>query len=1449
MKKTQMVSAGIAFVLAITFTSHAQEMAMPVQAGIISPTDATVEDVRSMSDLEVMLKAVEATTPLSAAAVPESGNFYSAQNPDWPPLPGNIDKVPCWPLDTNMFLLDDRAVNYAAPLKQTVKAGKMMALDAPFPGGDGGGSTNSYSPSYLTPVDYGTNLWIAKFAVTSSNAVGTLSNSLADVLYEVQYKNDLTSPQWLSTGFFILGSELTNWTAMSLPGVSLTNNAFFRIRSWASSDGSGLPDWWELEYFGTTGINPNAQDPAGDGWSNWQKFQMGLNPNVFYTPPAPQGVTVNYNANNGSVSINWQLSPGPVTGYTMEKDVDNWYYGQTIQDFSVSGANAYSDTVSPATLGPYDGGGNIVSYRVQAHYAGGDSSWSDSAPLEPNTITANFTTGPQGSAYVTTSPLPSGTTALQVTLVDEAAWFYYLLFGIGSEPVNPTFTIPVTNPGLAQYLIPATNAVVPPSPDGGSYFWYVQTETTNGNLGAPYLTTFGSDSAAPPYADGRAQLKQNLIFLLRAAMVDSPFQYIEVNTNTRDYYSFANPPNYVYAGFYQLDEIANGGPFFEENVGSFDAYWPFENNYRYRNFVLNSTNLDSNGHITTGAGGDYYYNYFPAWGGDYPGGLMLAAPSAFQFQPPATNGATIPAVLATNSSRWLASYALDSASYYLWKIGATNYGNAYGLFSNVRNWFGLPFLSANLSGTTTLNAGNTTTAQGYFYPETAQPLFQTAAYDFWTRSPVPGSSGFSTTNTSDVLLDSVGNSITVNGYAKLAVLNGYSGVYGYLGQYFDQAYQVNTNGNITTNRTGILSPYGNFFATVPGQAALVTMPDIDTGARGTGIVSCISVNLNASHSGGMDLSFNGPDVTSASSPYVFWTDQNFDRLYYDADDSTNYEDDVKSASNPGTSVPQPDCNYSNRLANGYSYRAIPTKRDLEDFTRLWVCGITTNLLAALPSGSTVTLSWADDWNYYPNPQSHNPTIDLFTAADADGGIGYLTNETVAAIQTNNFQCPYIGRLGPGGSIQLNTIQFANGWAGNHFIWCGVSNGTGGLNLTIADGSGNVLAQSTAYIQIVDIKQMYERWTVGDNPANAPTNTATLVTDGLAAGVPGFQYTTPTDTNTPYILFVHGWNMEPWEKDRFAETAFKRLYWQGYHGRFGEFRWPTSWGFTGDFSQLFFNQQMKDNFDNSEYFAWLSGTGLLNKLSDLNTKYPSRVYMLAHSMGNIVTGEALRLAGNNRVVNTYVASQAAVTAHTCDTNIANYSFTVTYGSSQFNFGPHTPNIYGNWFAGNNGGGAGHVINFYNANDYALSRLHWQLDQLFKPDQVVATPITLWTYGYSGSANDPAPWNHFYKTNLLASASLVNFDIVNSLANRYEVMAYAAQAYTTALGATPGVLNLNRNVDLTRNSPTQIWPPDNSTTDPNKKYAVHFWHSAEFRGDYSPMQGYWSELLGAEAFNLK
>ena len=206
-----------------------------------------------------------------------------------------------------------------------------------------------------------------------------------------------------------------------------------------------------------------------------------------------------------------------------------------------------------------------------------------------------------------------------------------------------------------------------------------------------------------------------------------------------------------------------------------------------------------------------------------------------------------------------------------------------------------------------------------------------------------------------------------------------------------------------------------------------------------------------------------------------------------------------------------------------------------------------------------------------------------------------------------------------------------------------------------------------------------------------------------------------------------------------------------------------------------------------------------------------------------------------MVNTYVASQAAVSAHTYDTNVANYSFYYP----PWSLSADTPNIFGNWFTGNSGGGAGQVISFYNVNDFALQRSVWQRDELLKPDQDVLEGTTTWYYGYSGSVSDPAPWNNFYKQTFNGS-TIFDFNIVTSLRNRYEVMGYAAQSYTTALGATAGVHHLADSIDL-----TTIWLSDSN----GNNYTEHFYHSAEFRGDNPQQRSYWSELLGPDAFNLK
>ncbi len=1401
-------------------------------SNICAQTTAKAVQAVSAEDMAVMLQAVEATTPVAAESVPLYGTFYSALHANWVPLPANINNVPAWSLGDGIWLLDD--LDQPQAHKQTM-AGNMMAMEAPAPGVGGTNSYTANESSFVLP-DYGTNLWIAQVGISSRNLVGIVSNSQPDISYEIQ---SITDPAQAGTGWnsegFILGSELTNWTPMNVAQGNRTN-LIVRIRSWADSTGSGIPDWWWLQYFGSVGGDPYG-NPAGDGWNNLQKFQNGMNPSMFYTPPAPQ-LAVSYDVFSRLATVSWTPKLAPATSYTVER-FDDYYIFTRSNIFNLSGSvNSLQDNLGNGydyvdlwgqglepTIGSY--------YRIQAHYAVGDSAWSGPVYVQPGSYASiSAVPGPQGSAYLAVASLPAGTTTLRVTRIDLTAgdWNDYSF--------NATNNIPVSASTNGLHLLPAFITASPMNAHGcADYWWYVEPLNGTGEgVGGSKLVSSGiysqevSDAQnwmVSPWFDGRTQLKQNLIFKLRAATVDSPFRFSAFDSGYGYQPGFTNQSSYVSASFFQEPIYYLNG-----NYITFDPLWPFGENILFRNFVFSLPDVTPTnwspyglGHIQTGVHGSYddYYD-FPSI---YPTPLILTEPATYQFTLNTTNGGTIPALLLPNSTHWLCSYPLDSTEMYgdgenivstgyLEQIGVTPsvqtdwqtyYNTFYTMASNARNYWGLPFLSVtiaygNSAGTATettiLNAGSQEeNVDGYFYPETAQPQFQTVEYDFWSRSPLPESTNFSTSQTSDLLITSVGTQIQIAGYAKLAVLNGYSGVYAYLGQYFDQAYTEDTNGVATTNTTGVLSPYGSFFATEPGPAALVTMPDVDTGERGTCTVYCVSLVLDKNHDGTMDLSFNGPDATSPNSPYIFWVNNNYDRwatntailglLYTDIE-----QDDQKIGfcpAYPGTLTP--DCNYSNVLVNGYAYRAIPCTRDLQDFFRLWVCGIDTNLIAKLPAGSTITLNWGD----VGSPNSGNPTIDIFTAADPDGGIGYLTNETVATTQINAISCPYIGRLAPGGSIQLNASQFANGWAGNHFIMCGVNYGTGGLNLTIADGSGNVLAQSTTYIQIVDIKQMYERWTVGDNPNNPSAAVPYPATENLPPFTPAFQYPQPQDTNTTYILHVHGFNMDTWEKDRYAETEFKRLYWQGYKGRFGEFRWPTTTSF------------YPKTFDDSESNAWASAKGLLNLLTNLNAEYPGHVYLTAHSHGNVVAGEALRLAGNNHIVNTYVAMQGAIASHAYDPTTP----VRTLDSTGVNLDSGTPNRYAHYYTDsspcyfNSSAGAGAYVDFFNTNDWALTQL-WRPDEDLKPDT---------GYGWDGT--------NFYSGTIFHLYLLFPVDT-------YAIFSYCDEARCQALGAqvnVGGVFSTSRQIDL-RQPPYNFGDP-------------HIYHSGEFRSDYAQRWQFWDEVL--------
>jgi len=1199
-------------------------------------------------------------------------------------------------------------IQTSAADQQTRATMQAMGMDVPSPG-DGSSDTNGIMAngfsSSLTP-DYGTNLWIAQVTVLSGNLNGIATNTQADIQYDIMSCTNLLQTDWQSEGLPIFGSETTNWTSFSV-AQNGRPILFLRLRSDAD-DGSGLPIWWQLQYFGTTGVDPYG-DPAGDGWSNLQKFQNGMNPNVFYTPPAPQGLTATYHSSSSTATISWQSSPGTVTGYTVEDSDGNTF------NFSV-GTTSFTASVPHIPNGQTTGDPTIYkTYQVQAHYAGGNSAWSAPASLEnPQSFSAAIVAS-SNNVNLVVFGLPADTVAIRFTQVD---WF--AMDSYGDTNYNSSWDIPFGSFTNGAYSIPASWAPVVDSYGyyGSEYAWWVQAIGANGDVSAgntlwadPYFMVEETSSGVllpwyPRFFDGRMQLKQNLIFQLRAATVDFPFEFCQTSSGET-----TNPVSYVSAGFFQVD-VSNPNPNWY-----FDQYKPVKENYLYRNFVFNTTNLNSNGRMTTGVGGSYY---------TYPYTLTLSNAPAFQFQVPTTFSTTLPALLATNQTRWLCSYPLDTPETYgidgqmeyLDEIGVTNYYSGPNLFckmfSGVRNFFGLPFLSANIasgSGTATLLAGSTLeNVDGYFYPETAQPQFQTVEYDFWVPELdwLPGQSGFSPTNTSRLLITSSGESyiqvygyenydvFNVAAYAKLSVQNAYSGVYGYLQQYFDKAYKM-TNGVATTNTTGILSPYGSFFATEPGPVALVTMPDIDTGARGTCTVYCVSLVLDKNHDGTMDTSFNGSDATSQVSPMEWWINN-----------------DCDWATSPGYPYFDPG---SDKVVNPmypdfYWDCRQPTPRsvrDLEDYARLWICGVP----ALTNAGYQVTMSWA-------NVSSGSPAINLLRAVESNGGTHYLTDTNILSLSGVPWQQIGYGSGDFGLKYSVtatNTLALPINWFTNagdkHFLFEGAGTGSGQLVLTISQ-NGNIIAQTGAWLDLHDVKDFYEQATITNNMSGAISNWSSTIEKVQ----PATSSALGDDTNL--IVFVHGFNVgnDDWLID--SDTVFKRLYWAGYRGKFMTVKWPceplTLWNDISENTSIF---------NNSEIKSYKAGKALKNYLSQLRSRFPNyQLNVLAHSQGNAIMGEAIK---QGAPFDTYILTQGAMPASSYDVNAPTDS---TLLAAEFLYG--TPEWQPMGYHGIYTNFTGRIVSCFNTNDSVLNV--WMADQAAaKPDSYinhVLFPLAPY-YSYDGA----------------------------------------------------------------------------------------------------------------------
>jgi hypothetical protein len=96
-----------------------------------------------------ILSARDLPDPLPAESLPATGNFYSAQNTNLPPLPFNVNQLPGWNLGNGNYLLDDIDYSAASRGRRTLDD---SGPPSPFGFGDGDGDTNTYVP-YVIPTN------------------------------------------------------------------------------------------------------------------------------------------------------------------------------------------------------------------------------------------------------------------------------------------------------------------------------------------------------------------------------------------------------------------------------------------------------------------------------------------------------------------------------------------------------------------------------------------------------------------------------------------------------------------------------------------------------------------------------------------------------------------------------------------------------------------------------------------------------------------------------------------------------------------------------------------------------------------------------------------------------------------------------------------------------------------------------------------------------------------------------------------------------------------------------------------------------------------------------------------------------------------------------------------------------------------------------------------------
>ena len=240
-------------------------------------------DYGTTSTTQTQLSVTDASHPLAAGLSGTAAVATTATNFTWGKPNTNAARVAALTSDATRFSVFGYEAGAAMPgleaparrvalfLTDTTAAGLSPNGVALFDAAAKWASDLNTAPTInsLTPISgpMGTVVTISGLNFGTAQGASTLTfNGVA-----------ATPTSWSDRGIVtpVPAYAVTGPVLVTVNGVP--SNALIFAVGEVDSDGDGLPDAWELQYFGNLGQN-GAGDPDGDGYTNSQEFQLGMNP-------------------------------------------------------------------------------------------------------------------------------------------------------------------------------------------------------------------------------------------------------------------------------------------------------------------------------------------------------------------------------------------------------------------------------------------------------------------------------------------------------------------------------------------------------------------------------------------------------------------------------------------------------------------------------------------------------------------------------------------------------------------------------------------------------------------------------------------------------------------------------------------------------------------------------------------------------------------------------------------------------------------------------------------------------------------------------------------------------------------------------------------------------------------------------------------------------------------